>query len=242
MLTFLNDENLGLYPNEKPWREVLPALGITTICTTDLPERDRSVAAHEPDIVFMPIADFHSVLASGDRHYHGFALVKSKFTGTTNLPSVLVVRKDDPATCLDDLSGARFGYINKSCTSSYFSPAILLQHSRQSMSEFFDLQPTPPWQGQIDAVISGQVRVTMVPEDVWKTTPSNEETTKIIGRYDAATGALIVVRDGIDETVLAALLDALLAWKPKPDAVYGGFKPFRTEDVAEFFQDLDALL
>jgi phosphonate transport system substrate-binding protein len=241
VLTFLIDENLGLYPNESPWREVFPELGIATISTTDLPELDRSVDLHQPDIVFMPIADFHRVLASGDRYYRGFAMLKSKFTGTTSLPSVLVVRREDPATSLADLSGATFGYINQSCTSSYYAPAILLQRLGRSLGDHFSLRPTAPWQGQIDAVRSGEVRATMVLEDVWKSTPSNAEITKVIGRYDGATGAVIVVRDGIDGAVLNSLLDALVTWKPRPDALFGGFKAFSDADVAEFFRDLDAL-
>lgn len=238
MLTFLIDENLGLYPDEHPWSEVLPRAGITTISTTDLPALDRRVARHEPDIVFMPIADFHRVLATGDHHYRGFALVTSKFTGSTNMPSVLVVRKDDPATRVDDLDGASFGYINRSCSSSYYAPAILLHHLGRSLNDVFDLQPTPPWQGQIDAVVSGAVRVTMVLEDVWKSVPANAENTKVIGRYDNATGAVIVVRDGL---TLPTLLGALVTWKPKPDALFGGFTQFAESDVALFFHDLDQL-
>lgn len=241
MLTFLNDSNLGLDPERDPWNEVLPALGIETISTIDLPELDRSVAEHEPDIVFMPIADFHRVLASGDRHYRGFAMVKSKFTGSTNLPSVLVVCKDDPATCLAELKGAAFGYINRACTSSYYAPAILLHRLGTSLVDFFDLRPTAPWQGQIDAVISGEVRATMVPEDVWRSTASNGERTKIVGRYDEATGAIIVVRNGLDAGVLHRLLDAAVAWKPERDAIFGGFKPFTDAAVATFFRDLDLL-
>jgi phosphonate transport system substrate-binding protein len=168
-------------------------------------------------------------------------MLKSKFTGTTSLPSVLVVRKDDPATCLEDLSGATFSYINRSCTSSFYAPAILLHRLGRSLDAHFSLQPTAPWQGQVDAVRSGEVRATMVLEDVWKSTPSNAETTKIIGRYDGATGAVIVVRDGIDEDVLNSLLDTLVSWKPRPDALFGGFKAFSEADVAEFFHDLDAL-
>lgn len=241
MPTFLIDTNLGLYPDEAPWCEVLPSLGIATISTIDLPELDRSVAEHEPDIVFMPIADFHRVLASGDRHYHGFAMVKSKFTGLTKLPSVLIVRKDDPAARLEDLSGATFAYINRSCTSSYFAPAILVHRLGRSLTDFFDLHATAPWQGQIDAVRSGEVRATMVPEDVWKSTPTNAETTKVIDRYDGATGAVIVVRDGLDDAVLHTLLDALVTWKPPSGAIFGGFTPYSEADVADFFGDLDQL-
>jgi phosphonate transport system substrate-binding protein len=239
--SFLIDDNLGLHPDEKPWCEFLPRVGITTTTTTDLPELDRCVAAHEPDIVFMPIADFHRVWAAGDRYYRGFAIVTSKFTGGTELPSVLVVRKDDPASCLADLTGASFGYINRSCTSSYFALAILLQRIGLSLGDVGDLRPTRPWQGQIDAVVSGDVRATIVLEDVWKSTPANVETTKIIGRYDDATGAVVVVREGLDEGVLHALLDALVAWQPKPEAIFGGFKPFADSDVAHFFADLDQL-
>lgn len=238
MLTFLIDENLGLHPDQEPWSEVLPRADVSTICTTDLPELDRSVADHEPDIVFMPIADFHRVLASGDRHYRGLALVTSKFTGGTNLPSVLVVRSDDPAAVVDDLAGASLGYINRSCSSSYYAPAIVVQRLGRSLDEMFVLEPTPPWQGQIDAVISGTVRATMVLEDVWRSTASNAETTTIIGRYDNATGAVIVARDNL---VLPVLLDALLTWKPKPDALFGGFTQYTEAAVARFFQDLDRL-
>ena len=241
MPSFLIDSNLGLDPAEEPWRSLFSRVGITSTGTTDLPELDRSVAAHEPDIVFMPIADFHRVLASGDRHYRGLAMLTSKFTGATNLPSVLVVREDDPATCLADLAGASFGYINQSCTSSYYALAILLHHLGRSLADFGVMVPTAPWQGQIDAVTSGQVRATMVLEDVWKTTASNAETTKVIGRYDEATGALIVVRDGLDDTVVQALLDTLLAWKPNPGALFGGFAAFTESGVAGFFRDLDQL-
>ncbi|MCX2932061.1 PhnD/SsuA/transferrin family substrate-binding protein [Mycobacterium sp. CVI_P3] len=180
------------------------------------------------------------MLSTGDRRYRGFPTVTSKFTGATRLPSVLVVRKDDPATCLADLAGASFAYLNSSCTSSYFALAILLRGLGLSLRDV-TLQPTTPRQGQIDAVTAGDMRATVVLEDVWKTTPANAETTKIIGRYDDATGALIVVRDGIEESFLRTLLDALVAWQPTPDAVYGGFTPFVESDVARFFADLDTL-
>ena len=241
MHSFLIDSNLGLDPAEEPWRSLFSRVGITSTCTADLPELDRSVAAHEPDIVFMPVADFHRVLASGDRQYRGLAMLTSKFTGATNLPSVLVVRADDPATCLADLAGASFGYINSSCTSSYYALAILLHHLGRSLADFGVMVSTTPWQGQIDAVTSGQVRATMVLEDVWKTTAFNAEATKVIGRYDEATGAVIVVRDGLDDTVVGALLDTLLTWKPKPGALFGGFAAFTESGIARFFQDLDQL-
>lgn len=239
--SFLVDANLGLCVDESPWREFLPTVGIVAEPTVDLDELDARIARHEPDIVFTPVPGFHRLLTGGDRSYRGLAIVTSKFTGRTNLPSVLVVRADDPAGSIDDLQGSTYGYINKSCTSCYFAAAILLHRRGKSLEEFFDIRPTAPWQGQIDAVKSGTVRATMVPEDVWQGTPENSADTKIIDRYDDPTGPVIIVRDGLDEGILKPFLDALLEWKPGPDALYGPFKPYRNDDVADFFRDLDRL-
>lgn len=240
-MQFLVDSNLGLTVDQKPWSDILAGLGITTSLTDDLPELDRSVARHEPDVVFMPISDFHRLLATGDTHYRGLAIVTSKRTGSTRLPSVLVVRKDDPAEGIEDLRGAAFGYINTSCSSSYFCPAIVLNNLGDDLDEFFDLRPTAPWQGQINAVIDGTVRATMVVEDIWRATPSNCDTTKVIGRYDDATGAVVVVGDGVPEGLRKRFLDALVTWHPGPDALFGPFTRYRDEDVAAFFADMERL-
>lgn len=240
-MEFLVDSNLGLPVDQKPWNELLPALGIATTLTNDLAALDRSVAGHGPDIVFLPVSDFHRLLAGGDTHYRGLVIVTSKFTGAVTLPSVLVVGRDDPADSVADLRGARLGYINRSRSSSYFCPAILLSSRGEQLDGFFELVPTEPWQGQIDAVTSANVRATMVIEDVWRSTPANAEDTRIIDRYDHATGAVIIIRDGIDEVVVAALMDALLAWRPSPAAVYGPFTAYRDADVGEFFRDMERL-
>jgi ABC-type phosphate/phosphonate transport system substrate-binding protein len=238
---FLLDQNLGLPTDVKPWSDLLPAAGITAEHSTDLVQIDERMERHEPDIAYFPIADYHRMFARGDRHYRGLAIATSKFTGTTNLPSVLVVRADDPANGLDDLAGAECGYINKSCSSSYFPPAILLTQRGKKLDDFLKPVPVSPWQGQIDAVVSKQVRATMVPEDVWKTNPRNARETKIVGRYDAATPPLVVVRHDLDAGTCQTVLDALLAWVPKWDAVYGAFRPYYYADVQAFFHDLDQL-
>jgi hypothetical protein len=52
---------------------------------------------------------------------------------------------------------------------------------------------------------------------------------------------VVVVREGLDEAIYKTLFDALLAWTPTWDAVYGGFKPFYYADVHPFFHDLNEL-
>jgi phosphonate transport system substrate-binding protein len=173
-LTFLLDSNLGLPTGQKPWSDILAAAGITVEQTNDLVYIDEEIESHNPDIAYIPTADFHRLFRKGDRHYRGLAIATSKFTGGTALRCLLLVRKDDPANGLDDLYGAKFAYINKSCSSSYFAPAILLKRKGKKLDEFLQLTPVipgPTWQELIDAVVSKDVRATMVPGDVWKSLP-----------------------------------------------------------------------
>ncbi len=199
------------------------------------------MADHRPDLAFISISDLLRSAAKGDRCYRGFAIPTSKFTGTTNLPSVLVVRQDDPAESLVDLEGAKYGYINQSCSSSYFPAAIVLGQQGKMLGEYLDIVQVKAWQGQIDAVVSKEVRATMVAEDIWKTTPRNAQNTKIIGRYENAKPALIVARHDLDEEVGKKLLAALVAWIPKWEAIYGAFRPYYYADVQAYFHDLNGL-
>ena len=241
MLSFVLDQNLGLPAGDEPWKSILGAAGIVAHQTTDLAGIDQALAGHQPDIAYVPTADFHRLLKSGDQYYRGLAIATSKFTGDPRQTSLLVVRKDDPATGLEDLGGADYGYINTSCTSSYFSPAILLNRLGKTWDTFLHPQPVPAWQGQIDAVLSGKVRATMVLEDVWKTTPDNAESTKVIGQYDNCKPPVVIAREDLDHGTCGTLLDALVAWEPDWSGIYGALKPYYYADVHPFFHDLDQL-
>ncbi|MDN5856837.1 MAG: hypothetical protein L0K86_29175 [Actinomycetia bacterium] len=70
-----------------------------------------------------------------------------------------------------DLAGARLGYVNASCSSSYFAPAILAAGQGRRLVDYFTLVLNPPWQAQIDAVVSADVRATTVLENVWLASP-----------------------------------------------------------------------
>lgn len=238
---FLLDGNLGLAIADPPWPDVLASHEIATLETTDLGRRDAMMRAHEPHVAYLQAADFHRLSHGADAHYRGLAIATSKFTGTSNLPSVMVVRSDDPARDLADLKGARVGYLDRSCSSSWFSPAILLHARGEAPAHFFEMVPTRPWQGQVDAVIAGAVRATMLPEDVWRSTPANAEATRIVARYDHASPALVAVRRDLEAEVTAALLDTLVTSVPGWDNVHGAFRPFYRADVHRFFHDLDEL-
>jgi phosphonate transport system substrate-binding protein len=238
---FLIDTNLPIDTGDEEVGSVLREYDVAVEGSTDLPAIGRKVKAHEPDIAFIPSADYHRSIRKEDRHYRGLVIPTSKFTGVTDLPSVLVVRKDDPAKSLKDLEGATFGYINKSCTSSYFPPAVMLADEGIQFDRFLTMRPVKAWQGQIDAVVDGEIRSTMVPEDVWRTTSDNAETTKVIDRYDHGKPGIIVARHDLDPKFRAALTEALVAWVPPWSSVYGCFKPFLYADVHFFFHELDKL-
>ncbi len=243
-IKFILDSNFGLNVEEKPWSDFLPAQGITAEATADLVHIRQSVTRHEPDIAYIPVADFHRLTGMGDQYYRGLAMATSKFTGSVRQRCLLVVRHDDPASSIADLRGARFAYINKSCSSSYFPPAILLQRQGKKLSEFLDMtpiKPGPTWQGLIDAVVAKEVRATMVLQDTWDFLPKNAEDTKVIGEYAGGVEGVVIAREGLDDAIRQAFLDALLAWTPAWNTVYGGFKPFFRADVHAYFHDLDQL-
>ncbi len=99
------DSNFGLDVGEKPWSDFLPAHGITAEAAADLVHISQSVARHEPDIAYIPVADFHRLTGKGDNHYRGLAMATSKFTGLVRQRRLPVVRRDDPAGSIADLRG-----------------------------------------------------------------------------------------------------------------------------------------
>jgi phosphonate transport system substrate-binding protein len=241
MLRFVLDQNLGLPACAEPWTSTLAAVGIAAEETADLAAIDQALADHRPDIAYIPTADFHRMVRSGEEHYRGLAIATSKFTGNPRQTSLLVVSADDPATGLKDLTGADYGYINTSCTSSYFAPAILLNRIGETWDTFWHSRPVAAWQGQIDAVVAGKIRATMVLEDVWRTATANAGTTKVIGQYDNCKPPVVIARTNLGQAICGTLLDALLAWEPDWSGIYGGLKPYYYADVHPFFHDLDQL-
>ncbi len=243
-LGFLIDTNLGLKVEEEPVAGVLRSFGIKTELSTDLEYIDKEVLAHKPDIAHIPVGDFHRLVGKGDHYYSGLAQSTSKFSGLVRTCTLLVVGKEDAAANLDDLEGAKYGIINRSCSSTYFPPAIILGRQGKKIDDFLQVipvKPGPTWQGLVDAVVSKEVRATMVLEDVWRSEPKNEEQTKVIGEYTGGLPGIIVAREDLDKEVRQALLDALLAWVPVWESVFGPFKPFYNADVHSFFHDLNEL-
>jgi phosphonate transport system substrate-binding protein len=239
--TFVLNKNLGLPIHQKPWSEVLSEAGIVAEASTDLVHIDQLLADHGSDIAYVPGADVYVMIRKGNHYYCGLAIATSKFTGLPTQRTLLVVRKDDPANSIEDLAGADYGYMNNSCTSSYFPPAIILNRQGKRLDEFFKIREVPGWQNRVDAVVSKDIRVTMILEDVWITTPKNAEDTKIIGQFDRCLPGIVIIRQNLDEKISNLLLDKLLAWMPDWKDVYGAFRPYYYADVQTFYHYLNEL-
>ena len=192
-LNFILDKNLELATDKAPWREMLAKAKIKAQATMDLVHIDALLRDGSPDIAYIPGANFCRLILAGKDHYRGLVIATSKFTCKPWQKTLLVVRKDDPAESIDDLSGSTYAYMNASCSSSYFPPAIMLRDQGRVLGQFLKLVDVAGWQRRVDAVVAGKVRSTMILEDVWKMTPENERTCKIIGSMDHCPPAILAV-------------------------------------------------
>ncbi|GAA4191916.1 hypothetical protein GCM10022252_32470 [Streptosporangium oxazolinicum] len=240
-VTFVLDKNLGLPTDQEPLKGILTAAGVTAEATTDLVAIDERLAGDGPDIAYVPGADFCRLMLQGNQAYLGLVIATSKFTGEPGQRTLLVVRRDDPASGIGDLAGAEYGYMNESCSSSYFPPAILLNKMGERLDEFFTMKEVAGWQERVDAVVSREIRATMILQDVWKMTPRNPENAKVIGEYAPSPPAILVVRKELDGRVVSALREHLLLWRPDWRNIYGAFRPYCFADVQTFYHDLGEL-
>lgn len=139
-LTFLLNENLDFPATQEPWVSILSATGIEAEFTTDLSKMDHLLTVGSPALAYVAGASFCLMLRRNNPHYLGLVIATSKFTGQPAQRTLLVVRQDDPAASLDDLEGSEYAYLNRSCSSSFFPPAILLQEKGKRIDAFFKLK------------------------------------------------------------------------------------------------------
>ena len=240
-LTFILNRNLGFPIEKEPWAGLFSKAGIACEATTDIARIDDDLSAGRPLLAYIPGAAFCVMMRNGNQHYRGLVIATSKFTGQPMQRTLLVVRNDDPAQSLEDLEGAEYGYLNRSCSSSFFPPAILLQQKGSEIDRFFKLKQVPGWQSRVDAVTARAIRATMILEDVWKMTPKNTQSLKIIGEYFPCVPAVLAVRADAEPAFVNTLLERLLRYVPDWGNLYGAFRPYYFADVQTFYHQLSLL-
>ncbi len=233
------DANLEFPFADPAWQAFSQSTNCTVTSYRDLDELTTALADQLFGFSYLPSANCFFLQKTP---YFGLA---SALTSKTKRPvqsSVLIVSEKSSVTSWQELHGKRLGYINTYCTTSYFAPAILLSRSGYRLTQFFDAFPVAPWQGQIDAVVSGAIDATMVYEDVWLSTPSNAKNTKVIARMDDLPTPPVIVHKSAALGTTTRLKAALLDIKSDGAAeLYAGFTDYQDASMQQFFADLSAL-
>jgi phosphonate transport system substrate-binding protein len=235
------DANLRFPAGDPGWQAFLAHERLSVTTTGDLASVSDALQRHELDFCYM--ASAYDCVLRGDSRYVGLASACSLRTRRPALASVMVVARDNPAMSWHALQGARLGYVNTFCTTSYFAPSILLAHEGRMLDAFFDAFPVAPWQGQIDAVIAGTIDVTMVFEDVWLARPENARRTRVIDRLDDLPTPVFITRSD-DRDGFAARLKSRLMTLPAssaPNALYGGFTSYQEARMSRFFDEVERI-
>ena len=231
------DANLELPLADAYWASLFANCVITS--TSNLDALTAALLDHRYDFSYLPSAN--CFFLRNDRSWRGLASALSPRTKAPAQSSVFVVKRSNPATSWQQLKGAKLGYINTYCTTSYFSPSILLARDGLALNDFFDAFAVAPWQGQIDAVVDGQIDATMVYEDVWLARPSNAAETRVIARLDDLPTPPVIALTGLDAAFTSKLTAALMAYEPKPapGMLYTGFASYQDMRMRRFFAELE---
>jgi phosphonate transport system substrate-binding protein len=234
-LIFACDVNLGFPTDDPEWAAFFRDHGWRTVNYDEMGELTATLKAHQPSAAFMPAANYYYL--KDDPFYAGLASARAERSGGTTVTSVLIVPQTSDAHSVLDLRGKRLGHINSYCTTSYFSPAILLAEHDVPFGTFFStVEPVGAWQHQIDAVAAGRVDATMVEKGIWLDKPANAAATKIIGSVDRLPGPVIVLATSVAPAFASAFLTKLLACRTAaPAQPFLGYTGYCTDVVQAFF-------
>ena len=233
------DANLDFPFDDPKWAQFATATRCSVASYMDLDVLTTALRQQLFDFSYLPSSNCFFLR---DAPYCGIVSAMTPITKRAAQSSVFVVAKDNPAMSWHDLRGKRLGYINTYCTTSYFSPSVLIGREGFVLKDYFDAFPVAAWQGQIDAVLSSAIDATMVYEDVWLAQPSNADRTKILARLDDLPTPPFIVHNGLDEAVVSELKQTLLGLPAHgKDALYAGFAEFQDARLQRWFADLAAL-
>ena len=233
---FAHDANLGFQVDDPLWSGFLDRHGIEIAPYRDMAQLTRDLKEEPVAFAYLPAANYFYLREAGT--YRPLASAVYAAGGSSSFASLLVVSAEGDVAILDELRGRKLGYADRSCTSSYFAPAILLyEHSLDIDDLFSELVQVPPYQGQIDAVTSGRVDATMVEEDVWRKDAANARDTRVIGRRDGLPTPLLIVSAEAGETFAQELAELALSHRPETtaDTLFAGFVPYERQRVEGFY-------
>jgi phosphonate transport system substrate-binding protein len=234
------DGNLDFPFDDPQWAPLAREMNFAATSYVDLDTLVDGVREKLFDLSYLPSSSCYFLRRAP---YTGLVSALTAITRKPQQSSLFIVAKSNPVADWKDLRGKRYGYINTYCTTSYFAPSILLSPTGQSLTQFFNAFSVPPWQGQIDAVLAGEIDATSVYEDVWMKKPENAQQTKVLARIDDLPTPPIIASNALDAELQAKIKATLLAMQPAAgaDALYSGFTEYNDPLMQKWFADLAAL-
>ncbi|MGW1774849.1 phosphate/phosphite/phosphonate ABC transporter substrate-binding protein [Streptomyces sp. NPDC002104] len=235
---FLHDANLRLEVDSPEWSAFIGAQSIrVTGYHGDMAPLTKQLERHVATFSYLPVLNYFFLRK--DPAYVPIASAVYAADGTTGIPSVLVVAAGSEVTTAGHLRGKRLAIAHRFCTTSFLAPMLLVHDLGGRIDEFFgELVVTPPYEGQVEAVVAGSADATFIQEDVWLKNPTNAERTRVIARRDHLPTPLFIVSREAPPRLRSALLEFLLSYRPekKDSALFSGFAPYDAETVESTFR------
>ncbi|MFK0016488.1 phosphate/phosphite/phosphonate ABC transporter substrate-binding protein [Streptomyces sp. NPDC091027] len=236
--TFLYDANLRLDVDSPDWAAFLGEHGVHVHgFHGDMAPLTEQLEGHAATFSYLPVLNYFHLRA--DPAYEPVASALYAADGTTGIPSVLVVPADSEVTDPGGLRGKRLAIAHRFCTTSFLAPLLLVHDLGSHIDEFFgELVVTPPYEGQVEAVVAGTADATFVQEDVWRKDPAHAEKTRVIARRDHLPTPLFIVGTQAPPRLRSAVLELLLHHRPADEAsaLFSGFAPYDAAAVEETFR------
>ncbi|MER7735464.1 PhnD/SsuA/transferrin family substrate-binding protein [Streptomyces erythrochromogenes] len=233
--TFLYDANLRLEVDSPEWSAFLGSHGIhASGYHGDMAPLTEQLQSHRATFSYLPVLNYFYLRA--DPVYEPIASAVYAADGTTGIPSVLVVRADSEVTDAGGLRGKRLAIAHRFCTTSFLAPVLMVHGLGSRIDDFFgELVITPPYEGQVEAVVTGAADATFIQEDVWLKDPANAGKTRVVTRMDHLPTPLFIVGEDAPPRLRSAVRDFLLAYRPaaKESVLFSGFAPYDAAAVEE---------
>ncbi|MFF3726807.1 phosphate/phosphite/phosphonate ABC transporter substrate-binding protein [Streptomyces erythrochromogenes] len=233
--TFLYDANLRLEVDSTEWSEFLGAHDIhTSGYHGDMAPLTKQLESHLATFSYLPVLNYFYLRT--DPVYKPIASAVYAADGTTGIPSVLVVPTGSEVTDAGHLRGKRLAIAHRYCTTSFLAPLLMVHGLGGNIDEFFsELVITPPYEGQVEAVLTGSADATFIQEDVWLKDPANQERTRVITRMDHLPTPLFIANEEAPPRLRTAVQNFLLNHRPteKESALFSGFAPYDAAAVEE---------
>ncbi|WP_168714713.1 PhnD/SsuA/transferrin family substrate-binding protein [Streptomyces sp. A0592] len=233
--TFLYDANLRLEVDSPEWSGFLGDHGIHVAgYHGDMAPLTKQLEQHTATFSYLPVLNYFYLRA--DPVYEPIASAVYAADGTTGIPSVLVVPAGSEVTEAGDLRGKRLAIAHRFCTTSFLAPMLMVHDLGSRIDEFFsELVITPPYEGQLEAVLAGAADATFIQEDVWLNDPANAERTRVIARRDHLPTPLFIASREAPLQLRSAVRRFVLNYRSanEESLLFSGFAPYDAAAVKE---------